>query len=202
MTHQGVWLKVFSSLALLLMIVAVELYPGGSPHNIHAQGFSMLHNYWCNLLDPYALNGRLNAARPYAIGAGLVGSAALFGSMYVILQKYALKPLHLNMASAGLGSSLVGAVFLFTPWHNYFVTLLIIGLIAYGSILARPVWNFAPLLTRVVLLFTAAMLVTTACLYYLGFALLFLPVMQKLSFVSLVISLYLIHRNTASFQNG
>lgn len=202
MNKKGVWLIAFSLLALLFMIIAVELYPGGSPHNPNAQGFSMLHNYWCNLLDEYALNGQINPARRFAISAGLLGSTALFGFMFVVLQKYALRPLHVRMASAGLGSSLAGAVFLFTPWHNYFVTLLIMGLIVYGYILARPVWLFSTPTTRIALLLTAAMLVATAFLYYMGIALSLLPLMQELSFLLLVFSLYLIHRNPGSFNNG
>ena len=53
-------------LFLVCYIVAASNYPGGSWMFPDADGFSFQHNYLCDLLDEYAINGELNAARFYA----------------------------------------------------------------------------------------------------------------------------------------
>ena len=51
------------ALFVLLYVVAAFLYPGGSWKFQQAEGFSFWHNYLCDLLDEYAINGQLNTAR-------------------------------------------------------------------------------------------------------------------------------------------
>jgi len=60
-----------------LYLVAAILYPGGSSADIHSTGFSLLDNYWCNLLNDKALNGQPNTSKPYAVAAMLVLSCSL-----------------------------------------------------------------------------------------------------------------------------
>ena len=51
---------------LLLYLAAAAVYPGGSQADVYAKGFSWMHNYWCNLLNEKGLNGENNAGRPFA----------------------------------------------------------------------------------------------------------------------------------------
>jgi hypothetical protein len=60
-----------------LYVLAAFYYPGGSQNNRHSIGFSLLDNYWCNLLNNDALNGEPNVGRPYAIAAMVVLSCSL-----------------------------------------------------------------------------------------------------------------------------
>jgi hypothetical protein len=61
-------------LSIGLLLVAGFVYPGGSPKNIDAPGFSWTENYISNLLQPTALNGMDNKAKPYGImGVVLLG---------------------------------------------------------------------------------------------------------------------------------
>ena len=53
-------------LFLLLYVIAAANYPGGSWLDAKQQGFSFWHNYLCDLLDQYAINGALNSGRHYA----------------------------------------------------------------------------------------------------------------------------------------
>ena len=78
-----------------------------------------MHNYWCNLLDPIAMNGENNPGRSFAIGAGLLGSGAIFISMWSLARLYLTKAIAQNIAVTGLGTSMIGATLLFTPWHNF-----------------------------------------------------------------------------------
>ncbi|MFN7116301.1 MAG: hypothetical protein ACK4TA_05840, partial [Saprospiraceae bacterium] len=47
-------------LFLVLYIVAAFYYPGGSNADHSAKGFSIVHNYWCDLLAIGAKNGQIN----------------------------------------------------------------------------------------------------------------------------------------------
>ena len=51
------------ALFILLYVLSAFLYPGGSWKFQQAEGFSFWHNYLCDLLDEYAINGELNSAR-------------------------------------------------------------------------------------------------------------------------------------------
>ena len=51
------------ALFIILYVVSAFLYPGGSWKFQEAEGFSFWHNYLCDLLDEYAINGELNTAR-------------------------------------------------------------------------------------------------------------------------------------------
>jgi hypothetical protein len=51
---------------VVLYVVAALFYPGGSPVDKNAVGFSWAHNYWCNLLNETAINGQTNPAKPIA----------------------------------------------------------------------------------------------------------------------------------------
>ena len=66
-------------LFLILYIIAAWLYPGGSKVDPQASGFSVLHNYWCDLFDVVAYNGSANPSRPIALIAMIIltGSFAL-----------------------------------------------------------------------------------------------------------------------------
>ncbi len=56
-------------LFVILYTIAAIQYPGGSWNHMDHDGFSFWHNYLCDLLDEYAINGDLNQARFYARAA-------------------------------------------------------------------------------------------------------------------------------------
>jgi len=56
-------------LFVFLYILAAINYPGGSWNFTDQNGFSFRHNYLCDLLDHYAINGELNTARFFAQAA-------------------------------------------------------------------------------------------------------------------------------------
>lgn len=184
------WLFILAGLALFLALVSIFLYPGGHPSNVHSEGFSLLHNYWCNLLDPIAINGENNIGRNYAIGAGLLGSLAIFISMWSLARLHLSKPIAHHAAVTGLGSAMVGATLLFTPWHNFFVALLVFGLSTYALILAKPIWKSANGLNRGLLMLTCVLLILTSSVYYTTIGLEYLPLLQKIALLSLVLTLY------------
>ncbi|MEO6819901.1 MAG: hypothetical protein ABI204_09260 [Ginsengibacter sp.] len=54
---------------IFLYLMATRYYPGGSQVDKNSIGFSWQNNYWCNLLNETAMNGRQNAAKPIAMTA-------------------------------------------------------------------------------------------------------------------------------------
>ena len=72
---------------IFLYIAATFLYPGGSDFNPLSKGFSWQHNYWCNLLNEEAINGKYNAARPIAI-AGMFVLLYFDGCILVVVCRY------------------------------------------------------------------------------------------------------------------
>ena len=53
-------------LFLVFYILAAANYPGGSWQEFDSEGFSLINNYLCDLLDEYAINGELNRGRYFA----------------------------------------------------------------------------------------------------------------------------------------
>ncbi|MDB5240802.1 MAG: hypothetical protein JWP57_1427 [Spirosoma sp.] len=101
-----------------LYLLATLLYPGGSQANAQAIGFSWLHNYWCNLLNPQAINGQPNSARPVALLAMLVLgiSLAIFWSVLPCLFAFTSVVRKL-LQGTGILSMLLGSLIV-TPYHD------------------------------------------------------------------------------------
>ncbi len=59
-------------LFITLYIIASLLYPGGSQFDKNSVGFSWINNYWCNLLFDNAINGSHNPAKPVAMSAMVI----------------------------------------------------------------------------------------------------------------------------------
>jgi hypothetical protein len=54
-------------LFVVLYVIATFFYPGGSQLDKNSVGFSWANNYWCNLLNENAINGQPNPAKPIAM---------------------------------------------------------------------------------------------------------------------------------------
>ena len=105
-------------LFIWLFITAAWLYPGGSKTDRQAPGFSMTHNYWCDLFDNLAYNGAKNPSRPIAILAMVVLSCS-FGILWYLLPDLVRsnRTRKRLIRFSGIGSMAV-ASFLFTGYHE------------------------------------------------------------------------------------
>ncbi len=119
---------------VVLYAVAAALYPGGSPTDKTAKGFSWLHNYWCNLLTANAINGHPNPAQPVALLAMGVLCLSL------IIFWYHLPPLF-RFGARGAGIvrsagmlSMVSAGFLSTAHHDLVLNIAcVLGVVALSG---------------------------------------------------------------------
>lgn len=191
---------------LLLYVVAAHLYPGGSQVNKNSIGFSWINNYWCNLLNDNAINGQPNPAKPIALTGMFVLCLTLSFFWFIFpLEIKISKNLQLTIHVAGILAMLV-ASFLFTDINHDLVTNLAssFGVIAtIGTIIGlyknKLFGLFAYGLLNILLVG-----LNNLC-YYHHELIIYLPVIQKISFVtfltwisSVTINLYHRSKNTTT----
>lgn len=170
-------------LFLILYAIATKFYPGGSQADMNATGFSWINNYWCNLLNEKAMNGQLNAARPFALFAmGVLScSLALFWIIFPSFADFNIRS-GLVMKAAGILAMIIG-MFSFTPYHDMVINLATFaGLIPLTFTfvgLYRAGWRK---LYRGGL-FILFLIVVNNILYYSEGLLHFLPLIQKFTFL-------------------
>ncbi len=121
---------------LALYTLAALLYPGGSYDDRHAAGFSLVRNYFCDLLHPEALNGQPNPGRMF----GLVAMAVIVPTLALfwlsVVQLYP-RQRALVMTTRIAGSiSALATLLLLTPFHDSAVEIGGgFGLVAFFSVL-------------------------------------------------------------------
>lgn len=166
-----------------LYIIAAIHYPGGSSSNIHSIGFSLLDNYWCNLLNEKALNGLPNESRPYAVAAMLVLSCSLlfFWWQFVAIVNWS-KPVKQGIQISGTLSSFS---MLFLPFGNHDLVInlsaLFGGIAMVLVIIALRRMNMLSLYRTG--LFNLVLIGINNIVYYSEKMLWMLPLVQKISFL-------------------
>lgn len=110
-------------LFVLLYVWAALLYPGGSNAERFSRGFSLLDNYWCDLMGDKAKNGDANPARPVAVLAWMVLCVSL-GAFWFFLPRLFARSNGNHKVIQYFGiTAMVFAAFLFTSYHDLIITL-------------------------------------------------------------------------------
>ena len=186
---------------VVLYVIAAYLYPGGSQADKNAIGFSWVNNYWCNLLNENAINGKPNPGRPMALG-GMAVLWLTISSFWLIFPGFIKfnKSVRLVIKISGLLSMTI-ALFLFTKYHDIVINLAsIIGSIAIMGTFAglyKIKW-FTLFWFGIFNLFLVAL---NNYVYYTKGLIVYLPVIQKISFVSFLIWLCCIDINMYNHQS-
>lgn len=188
------WVLVPSAgaiLFLLLYILAAVYYPGGSQADAHSKGFSWMHNYWCNLLNEKGINGEVNTGRAIAIAAMVVLTLSLLFFWIVSARLlFSKKASRTTITLAGLICVCVLA-FLATSYHDTVINVSgFFGLVAMAGCFAgitRKRWY--RLLTYG--LFNVVLVGLNNYLYYSNHWF-YLPLIQKLTFLSFLIWIVLV----------
>ncbi len=167
-------------LALIFLLVSTFFYPGGSQHDEMSVGFDWRHNYLSNLLNPVAVNGHENGARPWAIG-GVLFLCAVAALVFVRLAaKIPQKSAANIIRYAGVGAML-SALLAATPLHDLAVgisgTLLMLTLFYATVFIFKTKLHWLKALSVLYLV----TLYGTAFIYYFSTGLAYLPVVQKLN---------------------
>ena len=194
------------ALFILLYIVSAQLYPGGSWRFQEAEGFSFWHNYLCDLLDEYAINGELNDARYVSrIALGFLCGGLLL-LWYHIPNLFDSNNINQKiMWSSGI-LALVTTCFLSSGTHDFTVRLAgIFGSVAFISCFIELYKNqyFKLLYFGIACLF---IFVINYYVYETGIFIQALPIIQKITFLSfiswfIIIDLLLIKKVDQISQN-
>lgn len=175
-------------LFVALYLLAASLYPGGSQTDTHAPGFSWINNYWCNLLNETAINGQPNTAKPVAITGMFVLCLTLM-SFWLLFPNYVDVGKNIKRLIWISGVlAMVASIFLSSSINHDLITNLasLLGLIAMAGVfvgLYKSKWmglfGFG--------VFNILLVVINNYVYYSRGLIIYLPVIQKITFASFLI---------------
>ena len=186
---------------MCLYFIATLYYPGGSQVDNKSKGFSWMNNYWCNLLNKNAMNDQYNSARPIALVAMFVLCLTLANFWYIFPRHVEFKKSgRITIQISGAVTMIVG-MFLFTDLHDIIVNVATLsGLIAtVGTFIGlhKVKWTKLFLLG----IFNVTLVALNNILYYGDGLKLYLPVVQKISFLFFLVWICLIDINLYSKTN-
>ena len=168
---------------ICLYVIAATFYPGGSQVDKNSPGFSWINNYWCNLLNQKAINGKINPARPVALFAMLVLCFAL-SYFYFLFPKYTpLSKIYKRIIQFSGIISMFVSLFIFSDFHDIILNIAcLIGLIAITGIFAG-LWKLKWQKLFWMGLISVPLIALNNYLYYSKGMLVYLPIVQKISFL-------------------
>ncbi|MFM2360535.1 MAG: hypothetical protein RLY16_2528 [Bacteroidota bacterium] len=173
-------------LAFMLLAIAVDKYPGGSPVNKYSVGFDFQNNYLCNLFDVHAENGAVNAARNFAI-LGMFFLCSGFALFFLNMsKKIPVKNASAIIKYAGIVSMLLGFLIV-TPFHDAFLSFA--GLLAFISIISIVIYVMKTKLVLFKILSILCLMVFFICnaVYYSRVLINWLPILQKTGLILSII---------------
>ena len=166
-----------------LYFYSTLVYPGGSQESAVSEGFSWIHNYWCNLLNEKAINGKMNPARPAAILAMIILCLSLMVFFILFALRFSEKmfwkwSIILNsILSMGL------SVFIFTEHHDLITSLAsLFGFFAMIGIV-KEIYNSQMHFYKILGLLCILLLGLNNYIYYTEHLIEILPLLQKLTFL-------------------
>ena len=171
-----------------LYVLASMQYPGGSQADPQSMGFSWMNNYFCNLLNETAINGKPNLGQPFALASLLVLALSLALFWWSFPHYLPLSQFQTRMIRITGVSSMVIACLLFTPINHDLITntASLFGLIAILTSMWALYQN-KRMAIFVFGLFNLVLVLINNWLYYDASLIKYLPLVQKISFASVLI---------------
>lgn len=181
---------------VLLYVLASLQYPGGSQVDPQSMEFSWMNNYFCNLLNETAINGKPNLGQPFALASLLVLALSLALFWWSFPHYLPLSQFQTRMIRITGVSSMVIACLLFTQINHDLVTntASLFGLIAILTSMCALYQN-KRIAIFVFGLFNLVLVLINNWLYYDTSLIKYLPLVQKISFASVLIWIIWINLN-------
>lgn len=170
----------------ILFVYSSTLYPGGSQADLNSIGYDWMNNYWCNLMNEFAMNEELNPARPVAITAMAVLCFSVMLFFIQFSEKATKSPLWKHIIKWGGIFSMICAVLMFSELHDLMTTLssifgvfAVIGVIwnVYQS--GRTFFKWSGILCII-------LLALNNYIYYTEVLIEYLPIIQKFTFIAVL----------------
>ena len=170
---------ILISLGLLLLLVATFPYPGGTADNPASAGYDWKENFITNLLNPLALNGMENAARPWAVGGVLCLSAA-FGVFFSRFStRISIKSAAFVIRYVGAAAAFCAFLTVIPPLHDRMVLFSGVMTLLVFFYITVLVLKSKLLFWKIYSIFALLMLYFATFMYFGGVLLAFLAIMQK-----------------------
>lgn len=183
----------------LLFIYAASLYSGGSQANLDAVGYDWVNNYWCNLLNVNAMNGKLNLARPYAISALVLLCISMATFFYNFPKHLPIDPFWNKTIQITGFLSMLAATFIFTDYHDLMTIIAsLFGLFTLIGLVLGLYKNKKSGFIKTALL-CIVLLGANNYIYYTQYFLTYLPLLQKVTFGVVLIWIFCLN---ASFRKN
>lgn len=175
------------SIFFVLYFMSASRYSGGNSFDAQEPGFSLTRSFWCHLLREQCLNGQVNEGRPYALASMLVLAATMMVFWWLNANLLPLtKKQSRTMLFSGVPAALI-MIFIFTDLHDQVIN--ISGILAAPALyltlvgLHRKGWK----ILWVWGILNIGLVLLNNFLYYTPGFLIYLPVVQKLSFLSFLV---------------
>lgn len=166
----------------VLYVYASTLYPGGTKFDFSTEGFSWMHNYWCDILDAYARNGAYNPARPFGILANIILCGSLAYLFYDYGHRFIDKIFWRKVVQYCGIFSMILSCLIFTPLHNsIIISASLFGIFAMTGLLL-DIFFEGQFILKIGGAFAIILLLLNNGLYYSEIGLRSLPIIQKISF--------------------
>ena len=178
----------------LLYLLAACQYPGGSNADRVAVGFSWQNNYWCDLLGDVGKNGAVNAGRPIAVIAMLVLCGSLSVFWWSVPYLYSAQTRYVRLSQwAGVLSMFVVS-FIGTPYHD--IVMNIAGCFGLVALIATFLGLYRSRLFALIAfgVFCMLLILLNNYVYYSHQFIVYLPVIQKVTFVLFLLWIVLINQ--------
>lgn len=181
---------------VILFVIAMWVYPGGNPRNEQAKGFSLIHNYLCNLLSESTL-GVINPSRPIAIAAlfSIVAALALF--WYFVPLFFERKSRYQKVIQYAGVFSMLSNLFLFTSYHDAAINISGIPCLIALLLTLRELYLAKQYGILQYGLVSLVAILAMMFVYYTKLGIYYLPIIQKIAlllsiswFIVLILLLY------------
>lgn len=162
-------------------------YPGGSWNFTDRTGFSFWHNYLCDLLDDYAINGEVNTARFFARAALGILCISLFLIWFSLPKLFTIKSINLTIMRLSGLLSLVVTLFLASGTHD--LILRIAGIFGGVAVITCLVELYKIRYYKLLKLGVFCLIVffVNYFIYETSYYIKILPVLQKITFISFIV---------------
>jgi hypothetical protein len=157
----GVAVHLLSAVSVLLLVLAMARYPGGTQVNRTTHGYDLFRNYFCDLIQPLGQNGTPNPSAAVA-RVGMVVCGLALGLLWLLLPRLfaAGSSLGRPVRVAGVASSLALPGVAFTPsqlgGHAHTLAIAVAGgpalvALACGTVGLLTEWRRIPRLAALTL---------------------------------------------------
>lgn len=167
---------------IVLYVIAALLYPGGSSVDRDAEGFSWIHNYWCDLLSKWAKNGQPNAAWPVALTAMITLCLSLSLFWFFVPGLLNTGKHHYGIVQLSGIASMMLAIFIFTNYHDFIINAAVFfGVVALSGTYVA-LYRSKAYKTLAFGVFCLILVLLNGYIYYTKYLIFILPLLQKVTF--------------------